>query len=220
MGGQQHADPRLGCTGVAGNPTTGWETGLTPLAVSEVGRPTLDSHGPSTPRPQDRVWGHGLHTMQKRERSPWMWPAGDLPSLRMWRTAVWLGDTATQFRPLERTSSSSAASKLSRRRGASGVSRPSRGGPCHGRFMKKSLADRPSCLRPANSCHKYRHSLNGTSFCPGRPHFLSRAICFCYLCQENGIYTAAPVCGRGSAPLTEHRVRPALSPRILSAGAL
>lgn len=104
-------------------------------------------------------------------------------------------DTGTRSRPPGETSSSSTVTICSNRRPGPARQQGSRGSACaSAEFMKKSLADRPSFLRQAGSCHKYRHLSSRISIHPGSPYFLSRAICFCYLCPENGICTAVSGC--------------------------
>lgn len=89
---------------------------------------------------------------------------------------------------------------------------PAVGVCCH-RVHEKVISRPPLLfLCQAESCHKYRHLSSRISIYPGSPHFLARAICFCYLCQENGIYTTALVVYRSLAPMIEGGVCPALNP--------
>lgn len=86
---------------------------------------------------------------------------------------------------------------------------------CH-RVHEKAISRPPlPFLCQVESCHKYRHLSSRISIYPGSPHFLSQAICFCYLCQENGVYTTAVVVDRSVAALIELGVRPGLGSRIV-----
>lgn len=66
---------------------------------------------------------------------------------------------------------------------------------CCQRVHEKVISSPPLLFHcQAESCHKYSHLSSRISIYPGITHFLSLAICFCYLCQENSIYTTAASC--------------------------